>query len=231
MRADGQLLRGDVGGLAIAGLSSPIIDSSAACKLLTPFLPVDEVGAAGLVLRLGGRPALDVLSGVSGQIGSDGGPPIVFAALEDEADASGRERFIVRPIRGIDPGRRGVDGRAPRRGLGARLAFAVRDATSGKDLLEQSARHVVEQTTSASARFLLYFTCAGRGQGLYGVPGVESRILRKRFGDLPVAGMHSSFELLPRPAAGSSPGHVHRRARPVPLAQLEHRAGCTRSML
>lgn len=194
--ADGQLLRGDVIALAISGLSSPIVDASPACKLLTSFLPVDEV-ASGLVLRLGGRPALDVLSGLAGQISSESGPPIVFAALAEEVDPAGRERFVVRPIRGIDPGRRGVMVGAEAR-IGARLAFAVRDAAAGKELLEQSARHVVEQTTGASARFLLYFTCAGRGQGLYGAPSVESRILRKRFGDLPVAGMHSSFELLPR---------------------------------
>jgi small ligand-binding sensory domain FIST len=196
--ADGRLLRADVVGLAIAGLSSPIVDASAACRLLTPFLPVDEV-SSGLVLCLGGRPALDVLSGLSGQINADAGPPIVFAALADEPDAAGRERYVVRPIRGIDPGRRGVMVGADAR-IGARLAFAVRDAPAGKEHLEQSARHVLEQTTGASARFLLYFTCAGRGQGLYGAQGVESRLLRKRFGDLPIAGMHSSFELLPRPA-------------------------------
>ncbi len=195
--ADGQLLRSDMVGLAIAGLSSPILDASAACKLLTGFLPVEEV-SSGLVLRLGGRPALDVLSGLSGQISSESGPPIVFAALAEEADPSGRERYVVRPIRGVDPGRRGVMVGTEAR-IGARIAFAVRDAAAGKELLEQSARHVLEQTTGASARFLLYFTCAGRGQGLYGAPGVESRILRKRFGDLPIAGMHSSFELIPRP--------------------------------
>lgn len=196
--AGGELIRADVVALAIAGLSSPIVDTSAACKVLTPFLPVDEV-AAGMVLRLGGRPALDVLSAMSGQSGSEGGPPLVFAALADDADAAGRERYVVRPIRGIDPARRGVMVGSEAR-LGARLAFAVRDAAAGKELLEQSARHVLEQTTGASARFLLYFTCAGRGQGLYGAQGVESRLLRKRFGDLPMAGMHSSFELVPRGA-------------------------------
>lgn len=196
--ADGAVHRGDVCGLAIAGLASPLVDASAACKILTPFLPVDEV-TAGLVLRLGGRPALDVLSGLSGQTGAESGPPIVFAALAEEGEPGARERYIVRPIRGIDPGRRGVMVGIEAR-LGARLAFAVRDADAGKELLDQSARQLVEQTTGASPRFLLYFTCAGRGQGLYGAPAVESRILRKRFGDLPIAGMHSSFELVPRSA-------------------------------
>ncbi|MFO0589588.1 MAG: FIST C-terminal domain-containing protein [Polyangiaceae bacterium] len=195
--AGGEILaNGDTCGLAIAGLASPIVDASAACKLLTPFFPVDEV-ASGMVLRLGGRPALDVLSALGGQTAGEGGPPIVFAALADEADSSGRERYVVRPIRGIDPGRRGVMV-GPEAKIGARLAFAARDAAAAKELLEQSARHVAGQTMGASARFLLYFTCAGRGQGLYGSQGVESRLLKKRFGDLPIVGMHSSFELLPR---------------------------------
>jgi small ligand-binding sensory domain FIST len=195
--ADGALIRGDAGGLAIAGLSSPIMDASAACKILTPFLPVDEV-ASGLVLRLGGRPALDVLSGCGGQTAAaEGGPPVMFAALADESEPVGRERYAIRPIRGFDPAKRGVMLGSEAR-IGTRIAFAVRDAAAGKELLEQSARHVVEQTTGASARFLLYVTCAGRGQALYGSPGVESRILRKRFGDLPVAGMYASFEILPR---------------------------------
>ncbi len=199
INADGALLRGEVCGLAIAGLSSPIVDDSAACKLLTPFLSVDEV-SSGLVLRLGGRPALDVLSGLQGQGQTEKGPPIVFAAVAEETETGRRERYIVRPIRGIDPTRRGVMV-GPEARVGARIAFAVRDADAGRELLDQSARSVVEQTTGASARFLLYFTCAGRGQALYGAQGVEGRILRKRFGDLPIAGMASSFELLPRPAA------------------------------
>lgn len=202
--ADGTIsAQSDACGLAIAGLA-PVVDASAACKLLTPFYPVDEV-QAGMVLRLGGRPALDVLSALGGQTASEGSPPIVFAALSDEPEPAGRERYVVRPIRGIDPGRRGVMVGAEAR-IGTRLAFAARDAAAGKELLEQSARQVSVQTTGASARFLLYFTCAGRGQGLYGAPGVESRILRKRFGDLPIAGMHSSFELLPRAAATGAEG-------------------------
>jgi small ligand-binding sensory domain FIST len=195
--ADGALLaQGDTGGLAIAGLASPIVDGSAACRLLTPFLPVDEV-SGGLVLRLGGRPALDVLSALGGQTASEGGPPVVLAAIAEEGEPAGRERYLVRPIRGIDPGKRGVMVGAEAK-LGMRMAFAARDAGAGKELLDQSARQVVEQTTGARARFLLYFTCAARGQGLYGAQGVESRILRKRFGDLPIAGMHSAFELLPK---------------------------------
>lgn len=201
--ADGTLTQSDACGLAIAGLA-PVVDASAACKLLTPFYPIDEV-LSGMVLRLGGRPALDVLSALGGQTATEGAPPIVFAALADEAEPAGRERYVVRPIRGIDPGRRGVMVGAEAR-IGTRLAFAARDASAGKELLEQSARQVSVQTTGASARFLLYFTCAGRGQGLYGAPGVESRILRKRFGDLPIAGMHSSFELLPRSAVTSAEG-------------------------
>jgi small ligand-binding sensory domain FIST len=50
---------------------------------------------------------------------------------------------------------------------------------------------------------LLYINCAGRGSSLYGQYDVDTRILRARFGDLPFAGIQSSFEIAPycgRPA-------------------------------
>ena len=46
-------------------------------------------------------------------------------------------------------------------------------------------------------------SCAGRGNGLYGAPDVDVRLLRSRFPEVPVAGLHSSFEIAPsggRPA-------------------------------
>ena len=80
---------------------------------------------------------------------------------------------------------------------GLRMGFAVRDATTARSGLEATARSISRQALGAAPRFAVYLSCAGRGQGLYGAPDVESRILRQRFGDLPIAGMHSAFEIAP----------------------------------
>ena len=93
---------------------------------------------------------------------------------------------------------------AERRGLpraaGHRAgAEAVRTTlkAAAKAGVESIARRVMKQALGSAPRFAVYMSCAGRGQGLYGAPDVESRILRQRFGDLPIAGMHSAFEIAP----------------------------------
>ncbi|WP_437741250.1 FIST C-terminal domain-containing protein [Sorangium sp. So ce1504] len=210
--SQGELIEGPATGLAITGFAPPLVDASPAARLLSGFHRIDEA-SGGVVLRAGGRPALDLLSTATATLGE---PPsaqqLILAALADppldppaapgadrgdaEAEAPDSVRYVLRPVRGIDPSRRGLllgDEARP----GARLAFAVRDAAAGRSGLEGIARQVSRSALGSAPRFALYLTCAGRGQGLYGTPDVEARILRQRFADLPIAGMHSSFEIAP----------------------------------
>lgn len=195
--SSGEVLDGRAVGLIVTGLATPIVEASPACRLLTPFAPIDEV-SGGMVLSVGGRPALDLLSSsASGATTQSGSQPVVFAAIaEDPPDEDGVERFIVRPVRGIDPSRRGVMV-GPEAKVGVRFAFAVRDGAAARTHLEATARRVAKNALGSAPGFGIFLTCSGRGQGLYGAPDVESRILRQRFGDLPIAGMHSAFEIAP----------------------------------
>jgi small ligand-binding sensory domain FIST len=197
LTAAGEMLRGRAAGLVLHGLAAPLVEASPACRLLTPLTAVAEVHN-GMVLRIGDTPALDLLSSSMPEIrgaAQETPPqpqPVVFVAL---ADAEG-DRFVVRPVRGIDPARRGVLV-GPEARPGTRVAFAVRDAAAARAGLEAAARQVSQQAMGAAPRFALFLSCAGRGQGLYGTPDVEARLLRQRFGDLPIAGMHSAFEIVP----------------------------------
>jgi len=204
--ADGLQMSGRAVGLSIKGLASPIVAAAPACRLLTDFSPIEEV-SAGLVLKFGGKSALDELSRCSPAAKSssaEGATPLIFAALAEEGDIGddGRPRYIIRPVRGVDPTRRGVmiGGDAK---PGVRMSFAVRDASQARADLESTARIVSKNALGAAPRFALHLSCAGRGQGLYGIPDVEVRILRQRFGDLPIAGMHAAFEISPRPGKAS----------------------------
>ncbi|AUX36245.1 MULTISPECIES: FIST C-terminal domain-containing protein [Sorangium] len=210
--SQGELLEGATVGLAITGLAPPLVDASPAVRLLSGFHPIEEV-SGGVVLRAGGRPALDLLSAATAALGEQPSPQhLVLAALADPPDPRGDAadprgdaatpaaprdaRYVLRPVRGVDPSRRGLlvgDDARP----GARLAFAVRDAAAARAGLEGIARQVSQSALGSAPRFALYLSCAGRGQGLYGAPDVEARILRHRFADLPIAGMHSSFEIAP----------------------------------
>ena len=202
---EGEVLSGRAVALSVAGLASPLVAASPACRLVTEMRTIEEVNG-GLVLRMGGRSALEELSRAAPSVGSgsgagEAGQPLVFAALaepDEPLTEDGRTRFVVRPVRGIDPARRGVMiGGEARPGM--RLGFGVRDAAAARTDLEATARTLAKNALGAAPRFAIYLSCAGRGQGLYGAPDVEARILRQRFGDLPIAGMHSSFEISPRP--------------------------------
>lgn len=195
--ATGELQRGRAAGLCILGSAPPLVEFTAACRLLTPLRRIDET-AGGLVLSIDGTPALELLSACVPELrgagaGAGAPQPVVFAAL---AGAEGDDRYVVRPVRGIDPTRKGVM-IGPDARPGMRVAFAVRDAASARSGLEGAARTLSQKALGAAPRFALYLSCAGRGQGLYGAADVESRILRQRFGDLPIAGMHSAFEIAP----------------------------------
>lgn len=197
--AAGELVRGRAVGMALSGMAPPIVESSPACRLLTALTPIEE-SSGGMVLRIGDREALDLLSSSMPELRgtSQGSPPqpqpVVFVALADPEGAG--DRYVVRPVRGIDPARRGVLV-GPEAKPGVRVAFAVRDASAARAGLEAAARSVSQKAMGAAPRFAIYLSCAGRGQGLYGAPDVEARILRQRFGDLPIAGMHSAFEIVP----------------------------------
>lgn len=192
--AAGETLKGRAVGLAIVGSAPPLIDATSACRLISPLRRIEQ-SSGGLVLKIDGSPALDLLTACVPELRGASGTaqPVVFAALADE---QGGDRYVVRPVRGIDPTRRGIM-IGPEARPGVRLAFAVRDAAAAKSSLEASARGLAQQALGAAPRFAIYLSCAGRGQGLYGAPDVEARILRQRFGDLPIAGMHSAFEISP----------------------------------
>lgn len=198
--ADGEIHDGAAAGLILRGLGAPIVEASPACRILSAFATVDKV-EGGLVLEVGGEAALDALSACSSKLRGGEARPVVFAALADDADPTDdAPRYLVRPIRGIDPTRRAVMV-GPDARPGARLAWGVRDPQAARVNLETTARKIDRGAQGAAPRFAVYVNCAGRGHGLYGAPDVDVRILKKRFPGVPIVGMHSSFEI-----SSSGPG-------------------------
>jgi small ligand-binding sensory domain FIST len=160
----------------------------------------------GTVLRVDDEPALEALSKVARSVE---GRPQVLVLLPDPATSGeqpqeGLRGARVRPIRGVDPGRKAVvlgEAVAP----GSRLAFAVLDGGASRQNLEAALREQARATAGAAASFGLYVNCAGRGTGLYGVPNIDSKLIKGRFPGVPVVGVMSSFEIAPSPG----PATVH----------------------
>jgi small ligand-binding sensory domain FIST len=187
---------GSAGALVLSKMHGPIVVSSPACRLLMPLASITR-SRGSMVLELDGEPALEVLTASAKNLP---GQPLVLAALagvaaEDDDDEA-RTPLLVRGIQGVDPARQGVilaDELRP----GMRMAFAVRDAPAARSDLEVVLQRLSRETAGALPCFGLYLNCAGRGASLYGTPDVDVRLLKSRFPELPLAGMHSSFEIAP----------------------------------
>lgn len=183
----------DAGAMVLSGLSPALIGASPACRLLLPLAPITQ-SSGPMVLEIGGQPALDVLSAAAQGLP---GQPLVLAALAAESeDPLEPPALLLRGIQGVDPARQGVVISEEVR-PGMRIGFAVRDAAAARVHLESTARRLARDAGGAAPRFGVYVSCAGRGNALYGSGDVDARILRTRFPDLPMAGMHSSFEIAP----------------------------------
>jgi small ligand-binding sensory domain FIST len=184
---------GGAGALVASKMHGPIVVSSPACRLLMPLARITRVRGP-MVLEIEGEPALEVLAATAKNLPDQ---PLVLAALADEARADEeRTPLLVRGIQGVDPSRQGVI-IADEVRAGMRIAFAVRDAPAARADFDTTLTRLARDTAGALPAFAVFLSCAGRGSSLYGMPDVDVRLVKSRFATLPMAGMHSSFEIAP----------------------------------
>jgi small ligand-binding sensory domain FIST len=213
--ASGELVTGRAVAMAVSDFGVPRVRTTRACRLLGPLRPITRARGS-LVLELGGEPALDVLTragaGLQGQ-------PLVFTVLagsivegeagesqagegearEDDgvvAAGAARPELLVRGVQGIDPAARGLVV-SDEVHEGMLMTFGVRDARAAQADLERIVRELYRDIAGAQPLCAIYVNCGGRGHGLYGRANVDTRILRERFGDIPIAGLQSVFEIAP----------------------------------
>ena len=194
--ANGEVVTGRAVAMSIRGFGQSRLRTTHSCRLLGPLRPITEARGS-LVLQLGGEPALDVLT----QFGHNlKGQPLVFTVLAQNAagysSSEGHPELLVRGVQGIDPHARGlIVSEEIREGMF--MTFGIRDGQAARDDIERVLRELRRDIAGAAPLASLYVNCGGRGRSLYGRPNVDTRLLRERFGDIPIAGMQSSFEIAP----------------------------------
>lgn len=194
--ADGHVTRGSLG-LLTTSASLGVLKTTRGCRMISPLRPVTRARGA-LLLEIAGEPALDVLSVAGGNLEDQ---PLIFVALARHAEveqSDGRlPEVLLRPIQGVDPVRRGVVVSEELQSGDWYAGFTIRDAAAARADIEALGRDAVRESAGAAPRFALYVNCAGRGVGLYGAQQVDTRILRSKLGNVPMAGFQSAFELAP----------------------------------
>ena len=162
-----------------------------------------------VITGLGGRPALDVVRDLLGNLPdqerellSEG--LLIGRAIDASKKRLGRGDFVVRNVLGVDEKKKALAiGELPR--PGQTIQIHLRDAQAAHEdmqlLLDGQQVH-----DPALAAFLV--TCSGRGQRLFGGIGHDTSIVRQRLADPPLAGFSAAGEF--GPIAGSN--FIHSQA-------------------
>ena len=152
-----------------------------------------------LIVELGGRPALERLREIYGEL-TEADRDLVRSSLHvgraasEYRDEFRRGDFLVRTVAGADPDS-GVIAVGDLVRTGQTIQFHVRDArTAHDDLVELLER---ERARGSAAAGALVFTCNGRGRRLFDTPHHDARCLQEQLGPIGAAGFFAQGELGP----------------------------------
>lgn len=147
-----------------------------------------------VLISLDGRPALDVLRDDAGPLAAAnfaaaGGQ--LFAGLPVEGSHTGD--YVVRNLVGLDTARKLVAVGEPVR-RGGHLMFCRRDRGTASDDLARMLDSI-KAGMYRPARGALYFSCLGRGAGLFGEGSEELRMISDGLGGVPLVGFFANGEI------------------------------------
>lgn len=152
------------------------------------------------VLELDSRPAMEALSSLAEQPGLDG-EALQFVALglcPRPGEPFSPSDFVSIPLIGVDEERGSLETAAPVP-EGHSVSFTLRDGMGARRTLQTA----LSGLGAPSPAWGMYFDCASRGSTLYGVTGLDLRLIEQSLGSFPLLSMRTSFELGP---AGDSTG-------------------------
>lgn len=185
-------------GLVGLGLSGPLIMDACVAQGCRPIGgPMFVSSCEGnLIAGLDGRPAVDVLR----ELFTDLSPHdqhlfrhalFVGVQMREQQEYQPGD-FLIRNIVGIPKDGRGlVVGYRPERFSVVQLH--VRDG----DAAEADVKAALAAQPEMSPAGALLFTCVGRGENLFGMPGHDSTAYRNRYGDVPIGGFFANGEIGP----------------------------------
>jgi small ligand-binding sensory domain FIST len=201
-RCDTPLLAGGgADALGKAGISGLLLTpevsvATALTQGCIPIGPVRRIDEArdNVVMAIDGRPALTVfLDEIGPDLARDprGLGGVIFAGLPVQGSDTGD--YLVRNLLGIDP-RQGWIVLGAEVAPGDSILFCRRDPDSARADLDRMLRQLAARLQSPP-KAGIYVSCIARGAALFGEPGVETGLIRERFGDIPLIGFFANGEI------------------------------------
>ncbi|MBI2892625.1 MAG: FIST C-terminal domain-containing protein [Deltaproteobacteria bacterium] len=153
-------------------------------------------GERNLLRRLGDQTAVDAFrSALPPALGQD----VLRAAsgmMVAVGECVGRSGHVMRAIVGIDVASGAIALGSPVPD-GSLVRFAVRDPEGARQDLSAMLKELAGELGGARAAFGLYFDCTGRGEGLHGLPGIDTAYIQGALGDFPLLGLFGGAEIGP----------------------------------
>ena len=187
-----------LGNAGISGLllTPEVSVATALTQGCIPIGPVRRIDEArdNVVMAIDGRPALAVfLDDIGPDLARDprGVGGIIFAGLPVQGSDTGD--YLVRNLVGIDP-RQGWIALGAEVAPGDPILFCRRDPDSARADLDRMLRQLAGRL-QGPPKAGIYVSCIARGAALFGEPGVETGMIRDRFGDIPLIGFFANGEI------------------------------------
>ncbi len=146
------------------------------------------------ILELDSRPALEALSALSEQPGVDG-EALQFVGLglsPRPGEPFSSADFVAVPLLGVDEEKGSLETGVPIP-EGHSVSFTLRDGMGARRTLQQA----LDKLRDPPPAWGVYFDCASRGSALYGVTGLDLRLIEQSLGSFPLLSLRTSFELGP----------------------------------
>ena len=188
---------GAISALVVRGTKPPRVGVTQACRPLTELATVTRA-RGHWILEIDGRPAIEVFREAAGSaLAEDLRRAAQFVLVAIPAPGASEEAltpgsYLVRHAVGIEEDANAFAIPTEVR-PGDRIAFAFRDANAAREDLKA----MLDEQAGSSSAAALYLNCCARGEGFFGVPGLEAAYLEHALGSTPVAGMFGSFEIGP----------------------------------
>lgn len=187
-------------GMYISGDLDIHIDITQGCQPITAPMTITKA-ENNLIHEIDHQPALEVFAKLlKGPLAEDlrRALTVLFVGLPadpvDNSVAAGN--YLVRNIIGLDPDK-GMVAVADQVRVGQSMIFTLRDGQRARDDLQEMLQRQLARLNGKKPAMGFYFNCCARGQGLYGIPGIDAAYIKQALGDFPLIGMFGGYELAP----------------------------------
>ncbi len=195
-----QVTSNSVVGFALSGACTTAIELTQGCQPVGGPMVITKA-QENLIFEINDRPAFEVFAELIGkpfQQDLRRALAFVFVGLSPDPRQTEIEpgQYLVRNIIGLDA-QRGILAVAQPVEAGQSLQFTLRDGQRAREDLRQMLERQTARLEGRTPRLGLYFNCCARGNGLYGVPGIDTAYIKQALPDVPVIGFFGNYELGP----------------------------------